>query len=150
MLGGARRSSAEERDRIERERREQEAAERARAEAVKGALAMLKDAASLADAAAADPAVDFAANPFSGAVSELASEAAQADARDADAVGAARQRMNDAAQRLDALGLGAPLTGRDAATLRARMAWLAPLCLARGYSLSDRLHIHLSGDTRGT
>jgi len=40
--------------------------------------------------------------------------------------------------------------GRDAATLRARMAWLAPLCLARGYSLSDRLHIHLSGDTRGT
>ena len=51
MLGGARRSSAEERDRIERERREQEAAERARAEAVKGALAMLKDAASLADAA---------------------------------------------------------------------------------------------------
>ena len=40
--------------------------------------------------------------------------------------------------------------GRDAATLRARMAWLAPLCLARGYALSDRLHIHLSGDTRGT
>lgn len=40
--------------------------------------------------------------------------------------------------------------GRDAASLRARMAWLAPLCLARGYSLSDRLHIHLSGDTRGT
>ena len=40
--------------------------------------------------------------------------------------------------------------GRDAASLRARMAWLAPLVLSRGYSLSDRLHIHLSGDTRGT
>lgn len=40
--------------------------------------------------------------------------------------------------------------GIDSATLRARMAWLAPLCLARGYRLSDRLHIHLYGDTRGT
>lgn len=40
--------------------------------------------------------------------------------------------------------------GRDAATLRARMAWLAPLCLNHGFGLSDRLHIHLSGDTRGT
>ena len=40
--------------------------------------------------------------------------------------------------------------GRDTATLRARMAWLADACLAHGYGLSDRLHIHLSGDTRGT
>lgn len=40
--------------------------------------------------------------------------------------------------------------GRDSATLRARMAWLAPLCLSHGFGLSDRLHIHLSGDTRGT
>ena len=40
--------------------------------------------------------------------------------------------------------------GRDAATLRARMAWLAPLALEHGLGLSDRLHIHLSGDTRGT
>lgn len=40
--------------------------------------------------------------------------------------------------------------GVTPARLRERMAWLAPLCLARGYRLSDRLHIHLYGDTRGT
>ena len=40
--------------------------------------------------------------------------------------------------------------GTDSATLRARMEWLAPLCLEHGYALSDRLHIHLFGDTRGT
>ena len=40
--------------------------------------------------------------------------------------------------------------GREAETLRARMVWLAPLCLSHGFALSDRLHIHLSGDTRGT
>lgn len=34
--------------------------------------------------------------------------------------------------------------------LRERMEWLAPLCLERGYRMSDRLHIHLYGDTRGT
>jgi len=34
--------------------------------------------------------------------------------------------------------------------VRERMAWLAPICLARGYRMSDRLHIHLYGDTRGT
>lgn len=40
--------------------------------------------------------------------------------------------------------------GRDSATLRARLQWLAQECAARGYNLSDRLHIHLYGDTRGT
>lgn len=40
--------------------------------------------------------------------------------------------------------------GRDPATLRARMVWLADECLLRGYTMTDRLHIHLSGDTRGT
>ncbi|MCI4645335.1 MAG: 7-carboxy-7-deazaguanine synthase QueE [Hyphomonadaceae bacterium] len=40
--------------------------------------------------------------------------------------------------------------GTDSATLRARAAWLEPLCLAHGYNFSDRLHIHLHGDTRGT
>jgi Na+-driven multidrug efflux pump len=38
--------------------------------------------------------------------------------------------------------------GRDSATLRARQIWLADLCMQHGYSLTDRLHIHLSGDTR--
>jgi len=40
--------------------------------------------------------------------------------------------------------------GIDAATLEARTAWLAPLCLKHGLTLSGRLHIHLYGDTRGT
>jgi 7-carboxy-7-deazaguanine synthase len=40
--------------------------------------------------------------------------------------------------------------GTDAATLDSRAAWLAPLCLKHGLTLSGRLHIHLYGDTRGT
>ena len=40
--------------------------------------------------------------------------------------------------------------GTDSATLRTRQAWLAPLALAHGLRLSDRLHIHLYGDSRGT
>ena len=40
--------------------------------------------------------------------------------------------------------------GRDSATIRGRMAWLAESCAQLGYNLTDRLHIHLYGDTRGT
>ncbi len=40
--------------------------------------------------------------------------------------------------------------GTDSATLRQREQWLVPLCLEHGFRLSDRLHIHLFGDTRGT
>lgn len=40
--------------------------------------------------------------------------------------------------------------GTDSATLREREEWLVPLCLEHGFRLSDRLHIHLFGDTRGT
>ncbi len=40
--------------------------------------------------------------------------------------------------------------GTDSATIRAREKWLAPLCVEHGFRLSDRLHIHLFGDTRGT
>ncbi len=40
--------------------------------------------------------------------------------------------------------------GTDSVTQRERQAWLAPLCLEHGLRLSDRLHIHLYGDTRGT
>ena len=40
--------------------------------------------------------------------------------------------------------------GRDSATLRTRARWLADIALEHGYTLTDRLHIHLSGDTRGT
>lgn len=40
--------------------------------------------------------------------------------------------------------------GRDSATLRARLPWLADVCSKHEFNLSDRLHIHLYGDTRGT
>ncbi len=40
--------------------------------------------------------------------------------------------------------------GTDSATLRARMEWLVPIALEHGFRLSDRLHIHLFGDTRGS
>jgi organic radical activating enzyme len=40
--------------------------------------------------------------------------------------------------------------GTDSRTLRTREEWLVPLCLKHGYRLTDRLHIHLFGDTRAT
>ena len=40
--------------------------------------------------------------------------------------------------------------GRDSVTLRSRGAWIADLCSAHDFNFSDRLHIHLHGDTRGT
>jgi 7-carboxy-7-deazaguanine synthase len=40
--------------------------------------------------------------------------------------------------------------GTNSAALRARETWLAPLALQHGLRLSDRLHIHLYGDSRGT
>jgi 7-carboxy-7-deazaguanine synthase len=40
--------------------------------------------------------------------------------------------------------------GTDSDTLRLRERWLAPLAVEHGLRLSDRLHIHLYGDTRGT
>jgi 7-carboxy-7-deazaguanine synthase len=40
--------------------------------------------------------------------------------------------------------------GTDGAAINTRMRWLAPLALDHGLRLTDRLHIHLYGDTRGT
>ncbi|MEZ5688076.1 MAG: 7-carboxy-7-deazaguanine synthase QueE [Caenibius sp.] len=40
--------------------------------------------------------------------------------------------------------------GTDSATLRERQQWLSDLCLNHGFRMSDRLHIHLYGDTRGS
>lgn len=40
--------------------------------------------------------------------------------------------------------------GTTSAALRAGQAWLSGLCLEHGFRMSDRLHIHLYGDTRGT
>lgn len=40
--------------------------------------------------------------------------------------------------------------GTDSAALRARQEWLGDLCLEHGFRMSDRMHIHLYGDTLGT
>lgn len=40
--------------------------------------------------------------------------------------------------------------GTDSSTLHRRAKWLADVCLAHGWRFTDRLHIHLYGDTRGT
>ena len=40
--------------------------------------------------------------------------------------------------------------GTSPAQINARLKWLAPLALAQRLRLTDRLHIHLYGDTRGT
>lgn len=40
--------------------------------------------------------------------------------------------------------------GTDSKSLRRRMEWISDLCLEHGFRMSDRLHIHLYGDRRGT
>lgn len=40
--------------------------------------------------------------------------------------------------------------GTDSETLRGREKWLSALALENGWRMTDRLHIHLYGDTRGT
>ena len=40
--------------------------------------------------------------------------------------------------------------GTTSEALRNRQKWLSGLCLSHGFRLSDRLHIHLYGDERGT
>ncbi|AIT81303.1 7-carboxy-7-deazaguanine synthase QueE [Novosphingobium pentaromativorans] len=40
--------------------------------------------------------------------------------------------------------------GRSSEVVRQRSAWLADLCLDNALRFTDRLHIHLWGDTRGT
>lgn len=40
--------------------------------------------------------------------------------------------------------------GMDSDTIGSRARWLSELCLKHGFRMSDRLHIHLYGDTRGT
>lgn len=68
-----------------------------------------------------------------------------AEPADVDEVVALRQRHAIPSARIFLMP-----EGRDGDTLRERMAWLADCCSKLGFSLSDRLHIHLFGDTRGT
>ena len=56
--------------------------------------------------------------------------------------------ITDAPIALDEADLVRELADSDA--LRARGRWLAAACSDHGFNFSDRLHIHLYGDTRGT
>ena len=40
--------------------------------------------------------------------------------------------------------------GTTSEVQRERQVWLSGLALKHGFRMSDRLHIHLYGDTRGT
>ena len=40
--------------------------------------------------------------------------------------------------------------GTTSEALREKQQWLSPLCLEHGFRMSDRMHIHLYGDSRGT
>jgi organic radical activating enzyme len=40
--------------------------------------------------------------------------------------------------------------GTDSQTLQTRAKWLVPICIKHGFAFTDRVHIHLFGDTRGT
>lgn len=64
---------------------------------------------------------------------------------DADEIAALAHAHGIAAERILLMPEG---TSPD--VLEQRIQWLAPLCLARGWRFTDRLHIHLYGDTRGT
>lgn len=67
----------------------------------------------------------------------------------------APEDLSEAIDLIERFGLDRARTyvmpeGTDSAALRTRERWLAPLALEHGLRLSDRLHIHLYGDTRGT
>ncbi|MEO1046621.1 MAG: 7-carboxy-7-deazaguanine synthase QueE [Pseudomonadota bacterium] len=64
---------------------------------------------------------------------------------DVDEVLALQQRFHIPAERLYLMP-----EGTDSPTLHLRGAWLVPLCLKHGFRFTDREHIHLFGDTRGT
>jgi 7-carboxy-7-deazaguanine synthase len=64
---------------------------------------------------------------------------------DLDEVAVLQQRFAIPGERLFVMP-----EGTEGATLRSRLEWLAPACAARDWRLSDRLHIHLYGDRRGT
>lgn len=68
-----------------------------------------------------------------------------ASPEDLSEVQALRDRYAIAAERIFLMP-----EGTSSEVLRERMRWLAPLAQENGFRLSDRLHIHLYGDTRGT
>lgn len=65
--------------------------------------------------------------------------------KDVDEVDALKREYRIANERLFLMA-----EGTTSADLRARQEWLSPLCLEKGYRMSDRMHIHLYGDSRAT
>ena len=64
---------------------------------------------------------------------------------DVDEVLALQQRHGFRSERVFLMA-----EGTDSERQRERQAWLSALCLKHRFRMSDRLHIHLYGDTRGT
>lgn len=62
----------------------------------------------------------------------------------------AEVRALQAAHAIPAARIWLMPEGRDSQTLRSRLRWLAEICSKNEFNLTDRLHIHLYGDTRGT
>ncbi len=68
-----------------------------------------------------------------------------AEPEDVTEVSALQEQFDIPGSRIFLMGEG--VTSEE---LRAKEKWLAPLALQNGYAMTDRLHIHLYGDTRGT
>lgn len=63
--------------------------------------------------------------------------------------------VQEVADLVTSLGIGEDRVwlmpeGRTTEGIQRARSWVASLCLEHGYRLSDRLHVHLSGDRRGT
>lgn len=68
-----------------------------------------------------------------------------AEPADVDEVRALQQRYAIPAERIFLMP-----EGRSSDVIRQRSGWLSDICTQEGYRFTDRLHIHIWGDTRGT
>ena len=68
-----------------------------------------------------------------------------AEPADVDEVRALKERYNIPAERIFLMP-----EGRSSDVIRQRSGWLSDICTQEGYRFTDRLHIHIWGDTRGT
>lgn len=68
-----------------------------------------------------------------------------AEPADVDEVRALKDRHAIPAERIFLMP-----EGRSSDVIRQRSGWLSDICTQEGYRFTDRLHIHIWGDTRGT
>lgn len=68
-----------------------------------------------------------------------------AEPADVDEVRALKARYNIPPERIFLMP-----EGRSSDVIRQRSPWLSDICTQEGYRFTDRLHIHIWGDTRGT